>query len=215
MVRLREEEAEAELVDRPFDPFRRQLELEAERFEHVRRAGLRRRGAVAVFRDRGSCGSSDERRSGGDVVRVRAVPARTDDVDDVGPLRPDVEDVLAHRLRAAGDLVRCLSLRAQGDEEAGDLGLRRVPGHDLAHRRARLVPREVVAFEQPGDDLLDHSRPARKLRASAGPSGVSTDSGWNWTPTARSSRCRTAITSPSSANAVGSSASGSFVAASE
>ena len=43
------------------------------------------------------------------------------------------------------------------------------------------------------------------MRASAGPSGVSTDSGWNWTPTAGSSRCRTAITSPSSANAVGSS----------
>ena len=83
------------------------------------------------------------------------------------------------------------------------------------HRRAGLVAREVVAVEQPRERVLDHSFPSRKLRASAGPSGVSTDSGWNWTPTAGSSRCRTAITSPSSANAVGSSTSGSRVAASE
>ena len=39
VVRRREEEAEAELVDRARDPLRRQLELEAERLEHVRRAG--------------------------------------------------------------------------------------------------------------------------------------------------------------------------------
>ena len=36
VVRLGEEEAEAELVDRALDPFRRQLELEAERLQHVR-----------------------------------------------------------------------------------------------------------------------------------------------------------------------------------
>ena len=41
--------------------------------------------------------------------------------------------------------------------------------------------------------------PSRKFRASAGPSGVSTDSGWNCTPSTRSSRWRTAITSPSAA----------------
>ncbi len=215
MVRLREEEAEAELVDRPLDLLRGQLELEAERLEHVRRAGLRRRGAVAVLRDRRSRRRRDEGRRGRDVVRVRAVAAGADDIDDVGALRVDAEDVLAHRLGAARDLVRRLALRAQRDEEAGDLRLRRLAAHDLAHRRARLVARQVVAVEQARDDRLDHSRPARKLRASAGPSGVSTDSGWNWTPTAGSSRCRTAITSPSSANAVGSSTSGSRVAASE
>jgi hypothetical protein len=49
---------------------------------------------------------------------------------------------------------------------------------------ARLVAREVVAVEQPRERLLDHSLPSRKLRASAGPVRVSTDSGWNWTPAA-------------------------------
>ena len=69
----------------------------------------------------------------------------------------DAEDVLAHRLGAAGDLVRRLALRAQRDEEAGDLGLRRLAGHDLAHRLARLVARQVVAVEQALDDRLDHA----------------------------------------------------------
>src|SRR5436305_7462397 len=123
--------------------------------------------------------------------------------------------MLAHRVCTAGDLVRRLALGAQGDQEAGDLGVRRLAGHDHGHRPACLVAAEVVAVEQPGEGLLDHSIPSRKLRASVGPSGVNTDSGWNWTPTAGSSRCRTAITSPSSAKAVGSRISGSRVAASE
>ena len=54
-----------------------------------------------------------------------------------------------------------------------------------------------------------------KFLAIAGPSGVSTDSGWNWTPSIGYSRCLTPITSPSSVRAVISSSSGSRVAASE
>src|SRR5207302_2001731 len=49
----------------------------------------------------------------------------------------------------------------------------------------------------------------------AGRSGVSTDSGWNWTPSTGSSRWRTAITSPSSQVAEISSSSGTRAAASE
>ena len=129
--------------------------------------------------------------------------------------RPDGQHVLAHRLGAAGDLVRGLALRAQRDEEARDLRLRRLAAHDLVHPLARLVAREVVPVEQRAEQLLDHRRPSRKFRPIAGPTGVSTDSGWNCTPSIGSSRWRTAITSPSSAYAVGSSSSGSRVAASE
>ncbi len=121
MVRLREQEAEAELVDRPLDPLRRQLEAEAERLEHVGGAARRRRSAVAVLRDRRAACGRDQGGRGGDVVRVRAVAACADDVDEVASLRVDPQHVLAHRLRAAGDLVRRLALRAQRDEEAGDL----------------------------------------------------------------------------------------------
>ena len=168
-----------------------------------------------MLRDRRSRGSRDERGGGRDVVGIRTVAAGADDVDEVFAAGTDAQHVLAHGFGAPRDLVRGLALRPQGDEEAGDLGVRRLATHDHGHRPARLGAREVVAVEQPPERPLDHSLPSRKFRASAGPSGVSTDSGWNWTPTAGSSRCRTAITSPSSANAVGSSTSGSRVAASE
>ena len=111
----------------------------------------------------------DEGRRGRDVVRVRAVASRADDVDEVGARRTHAHDVLAHRLGATRDLVRRLALCAQRDEEAGDLGLRRLAGHDLAHRRAGVVAREVVTVQQARDDLLDHS--FLSIRVSA-PSGV-------------------------------------------
>src|SRR5581483_3421607 len=147
----------------------------------------------------------DECGRGRDVERVLTVAAGAGGVDEVGPLRRNGEHVVAHRLRRAGDLVRRLALRAQRDEIAGDLRLRRLPTHDLVHRVARLLTRQALAVQQPRAELLAHRFPSRKLRASAGPSGVSTDSGWNCTPTTGSSRWRTAITSPSSAYAVGSS----------
>ena len=141
-----------------------------------------------MLRDRRSGRGRDEGGGGRDVVSVRAVPAGADDVDEVGARRADAKNVLTHCLRAARDLVGSFALRPQRDEEAGDLRVRRLAGHDHGHRSARLVAGEIVALEQPRERLLDHKRPSRKLRASAGPSGVSTDSGWNWTPTAGRSR---------------------------
>ena len=127
-------------------------------------------------------------------------------------LRVDSEHVLAHRLRAAGDLARGLALEAQSDEEAAHLRLRRLAVHDRAHHVARLGARQVVALEQTRDRALDHEM---KFLSRSLPSGVSTDSGWNCTPSIGSSRCRTPITSPSSLRAEISSTSGTRVAASE
>ena len=116
----------------------------------------------------------------------------------------------------ARDLVGGLALQPQRDEEAADLRGRRLAGHDRVHHRARLGARQVVAVEQPCERVLDHVvDPSRKLRAMSRPSGVSTDSGWNCTPSIGSSRWRTAITSPSAAVADTSKQSGTEVAASE
>ena len=52
------------------------------------------------------------------------------DVDQVVPARRDGQDVGAHRLGAAGDLVGRLAFGAQGDQESGDLRLCRLAGHD-------------------------------------------------------------------------------------
>ena len=214
VVRRREHEAEPELVDRLRDPLRRLLELEAERFEHVRRSGRRGDGAVPVLGDARAGRRGDDRSRGRDVDRAGAVAARARRVDEVVALRMHRQHVVAHRLRAAGDLVRGLALQAQRDEEAAHLRRGGVAAHDLAHHLAAACAAEVLAVEQVGQRLLDQRR-SRKFRPSSGPSGVSTDSGWNWTPSIGSARWRTPITSPSGVRAVISSSSGTVSAASE
>ena len=90
------------------------------------------------------------------------------------------------RVRAGGpgharDLLDRFALDPQGDDEAGDLGRRGVAGHDRLHRLGCLRLGQRLA----ADDLSDrgdHPARSRKLRSSCRPSGVSTDSGWNWTP---------------------------------
>jgi hypothetical protein len=67
----------------------------------------------------------------------------------------------AHRLGATCDLLGRLTLRAQRDEEAGDLRRRRLPAHDLVHRLARLLAGEVARVEQPRQRLLDHGTISR------------------------------------------------------
>jgi len=57
--------------------------------------------------------------------------------------------VCAHRFGAAGDLRRRLALRAQGDEEAGDLRGRGLAGHDLPHRLGRVLGPEMLPAGEP------------------------------------------------------------------
>ena len=69
--------------------------------------------------------------------------------------------------------------------------------HDRVHH-ARAPPRARGRW--PSSSCASASwitRPSRKFRAMSRPIGVSTDSGWNCTPSTGSSRWRTAITSPS------------------
>src|SRR5215203_3885003 len=116
-------------------------------------------------------------------------------VHEIVPHGSHGKDVLPHCLGATGNLVRRLALRAERHEEACDLRRRRLAAHDRAHHLTRLRTREVVPVEQPLNGPLNHA--SRKLRSRSRPCGVSTDSGWNCTPSIGSSRWRTAITSPS------------------
>ena len=100
-----------------------------------------------------------------------------------------------------------LALQPQRDEEAADLRRRRLAAHDLVHHLARLRTR---ARSRPSSSARERL-PGSSRGSSApgrGPSGVSTLSGWNWTPSIGSSRWRTPITSPSGVRAVTSSSSG-------
>ena len=179
MMSRREEEAEPELVDRARHSLGGQLEIEAQSLEDVGRAAGRGNGTVAVLRHTRSGRRRDERRRGRDVDRSGAVASGSCGIDQIVALRPHRQRVLAHRLGAAGDLVRGLALGAERDQKAGDLGRRRLAAHDRTHHPTRLHAREIVAVEQPRERSLDHACASKKFRARAGPTGVSTDSGWN------------------------------------
>ena len=143
----REEERDAGLVDQGGDPFRRQVETDTERLEHVGRAGLGRRRAVAVLGHPRTCAGGHDRGHGRDVHRHGAVTAGADHVEQpAGDV--DLGRLLIHRGDQSGDLLDGLTLGAQGHREAGDLGRGRLSGKDLPHRPGRLVGAEVGACHE-------------------------------------------------------------------
>ena len=107
----------------------------------------------------------------------------------------DGHDVLTHRVREAGDLVRGLALRAQCDEEARDLGGVASPSMIEPISCVRVRARQVVSVEQELDRRAD-DHPQEVLRH-RGPERGQHALGMELHPSIGSSRCRTPITSPS------------------
>ncbi len=157
MMHGREHEAESVAVDRRGNALGWNLQPEAERLDHV--GGARGRGdrPVAVFCDSRARSGGHDSGGGGDVERPRAVSAGPGRVDEIGTGRVDRQDVIAHRLRAAGDLRDGFSFCPQRNEETTDLGGSRVAAHDLVHHLTCLVARQVSLVEELRDRGLDHA----------------------------------------------------------
>src|SRR6185312_2612777 len=184
-----------------------EVDAGAERLQHVRRARQARRRAVAVLGHLAAGARGDDRRRRGDVERGPPA-AGADDVEQLAVARDVLmRRQLAHRAREARDLLDRLALRAQADQEGGDLHLARIARHDLGEHRGGGVLGQVLAGGQAVDrarEQVAHAIPptaarvpaARKLRSRSWPAGVRTDSGWNWIPSAGSVRCRSAWTTP-------------------
>ena len=177
----REEEADAVRADALRDGLRRRVEVVAERLQHVGRAALRGRGAVAVLRDRHARARCDEGGRGGHVERAGEVAARPHDVHGVGVLARHVHAGGAHRGRGGHEVVRRHALLVVGGEDLLDLVRRHLPAHDAGERLLRV-----------------HARPSRKFLSCCMPVGVPIDSGWYCTPSIGSVAWRMPITSPSS-----------------
>jgi hypothetical protein len=150
-----EEEPEADVVQDRADLLWEEVDVRAERLEQVGGAGLRGGGAVAVLRDRAAGARDHERRGRRDVEGQRAATG-ADDVDEVLADGRDLGGVGAHRGGEAGDLVRGLALGAQRDEEAGDLDVRGVAGHDLVEDPLGLLELEVPSGRDPFDRGREH-----------------------------------------------------------
>ena len=155
-----ETEPDPGLLDAAHHVVGRQLDRHAERFQHVRRAALRRGAARPVLAHRHAGGGGDERGHRRHVDRVRSIAAGADDVDRPRPAtrRSSGTSVAApeHGVEQPGQLVGRLALDAQGDGEGDQLRRRRAAGQDRLHRRGGLVCGQVATV----DELADQRRPA-------------------------------------------------------
>ena len=126
------------------------IDLDAERDEHVGGARARRQRAVAVLCHRHPGAGDDEGGAGGDVERARGVAAGADHVDGVGG-RHDAQHLAAHRRDRPGDLLDGLAAHPQSHQQAADLRWRHLAGHHALER----LERRFAAQRRPGRHLPD------------------------------------------------------------
>ena len=197
-----EQEREAGLPKALAGPRFVERQSETQRLEHVRASAPARYGAVAVLYDRESTGGGEKRGTGRQVQAPGSVTARAHDIDgsdSLGQGRSAGQS--PHGAGKPPDLIRGLPLETQtGEERAGHCAGQPVLGQRREQRRG-LVLGQVASIEEPLEDVLHASPPtaskSRKLRRRRSPSGVRMLSGWNWTPSALSTRCRSPMISPS------------------
>ena len=193
----REQEAEPGLGERAGGQRGRDVDLRAERLEHVGRARRRRDRAVAVLRDRQASRRAHERRGRRDIERARAITAGAARVCDERGRARERHRGVAQRRRCARDLLDRLALHPQRHEEAGEQRGLDGPGDDRTEQAVRLRAREVLAVGQAFEERVHHS--SSRLASSWSPLGVRMLSGWNCTAYWRAAASLTAIDIPSSA----------------
>jgi hypothetical protein len=160
VVCRRVHEADAGGLDALGDLLRRQVQIDAERLDHVGRTRLRRHPASAVLGHARAGGSGDEDGGGGDVEGVGAVAAGADDVEEVVVRRLDhhLGGHLAHHRGGGGDLADGLLLDAQAGEDGGGHHRGDLAGHDLAHQRQHLVEEDLAVLDRALQGLLGGDR---------------------------------------------------------
>ena len=139
---------------------RRELDLDAERTQHVRRARARGERAVAVLGDRNAGARHDEGRAGRDVVGARRIAAGADHVDRVGG-RGDAQHLLAHGGDRAGDFLDGLAAHAQRHQEAAHLRRRGLARHHAVEAARGLFAAQRGAGRRLGDqsfEVIGHIR---------------------------------------------------------
>ena len=115
-------------------------------------------------------------------VEGGAAAAGAGGVEQVLAGRRDERGERAHRPCQPGELLDRLPLHAQRDQEARDLDVGGLAGHDLGQRLGGVALAEVApvgeAIDRAGQQLTHGVRSVKLLSMSL-PCSVRTDSGWN------------------------------------
>jgi hypothetical protein len=136
------------VLDALGDGFWLEVDVDAQRLQHVGAAALAGHAAPAVLADLGARSRRHEHRAGGDVERVRAVAAGAHDVHQVRAVgHVDLGGELAHHLRRGGDLANGFLLDAQAGDERGHHHRRQLAAHDHAHDLEHLVVEDLAVLD--------------------------------------------------------------------
>ena len=188
---------------------------EAEPLDQIGAAAAARDGTIAVLHHRQAACRREERGTGRQIQAAGRIAARADDIDGIGGRgKRRLARERAHGAGKSANLGGRHSLGAQCREQRTGHG-----GGEIGHRqhleqRSRLHFAEIAALQQLLEGLTGSlhrgavGQVFRKLPIKTGPSGVSTLSGWNCTPSIGSDLWRTPMISPSAVRAVTSSTSG-------
>src|SRR6185437_10977568 len=154
MVCRRKHETDSGLRDATADMFRRDVDPDAQRRQHVGRAGTRRQCAIAVLGDRYAGAGDNERGTGRHIHRAGAVAAGPDHVDGIGR-RVDAQHLGAHRRYRAGDLIDGFAADAKRHQQSAHLRWRCLAGHHAVKGGSRLLARQCRAGGDFSDDRFE------------------------------------------------------------
>jgi hypothetical protein len=141
--------------------WRLQVDVGAQRLQHVRAARLRRDTSIAVLGNRGAGRGRDEGRGGGDVEGMRRIAAGADDIDEVGVVgHLHAGAQLAHHRGRGGNLADGFLLHAQAGQDRRGHHRRYVSLHDQPHQVQHLVVEDFPVLDGALERFLrgDHQR---------------------------------------------------------
>ena len=126
----------------------RQVDVQAQGFEHVGAAALAADAAPAVLADFGASSGRHKHGAGRDIEGVRTVAAGAHNVHQVRLVRHlNLGGKLAHHLRSCRDLADGFLLDAQAGNECGHHHRRHLAGHDLAHQVQHFVVEDFAVLD--------------------------------------------------------------------
>src|SRR5699024_647360 len=213
VVRRGEEEGEVgglELADRAV---RVEVQRDVECLENVGGAGAGGDGTGAVLDHLEATGGGQEGGAGGDVDGVGAVATRAGGVEQRLPRDRERMSRVEEGLGCAGDVGEGLAAGADRREEGGDVDVVVLTDGHRGEDLDGLLDGRGLVVQEPQQGLerigVGHGRvlsvsscSTQRLRM-MGPDGLSTLSGWNWRPIARS-MAAAMMTSPTRVSVVAS-----------
>ena len=126
-----------------------EVDIQAQRFQHVGTAAFAAYAAPAVLADLGPCGCSHKHRASGDIEGVATVAPGAHNVDQVRFIRHfHLGGKLAHHLRGGRDFADGFLFDAQPGDDRCHHDRRHLAGHDLAHQVQHLVMEDFAVLNR-------------------------------------------------------------------